>query len=84
METLTGALLRDMSGNGNDGTFSGGMTYSGALTGGLVGKGLGFTNNSTGCIYIVDNAPTLTGSSFTIETIVKIISLDTADLNYIF
>jgi hypothetical protein len=32
-------LLKDLSGNGNDGTFSGGMSNTGSLTGGVVGMG---------------------------------------------
>ena len=39
METLTSSgLLKDLSGNGNDGTFSGGMVATTALTGGIIGK----------------------------------------------
>lgn len=40
METLSGTLLKDLSGNGNNGVFSGGMSYGNALTGGIAGKAM--------------------------------------------
>ena len=58
METLTSSgLLKDLSGNGNDGTFSGGMVASTALTGGVIGKGLIFSwNTSWNCIEVNYNS----------------------------
>ncbi|MDD2917154.1 MAG: LamG domain-containing protein, partial [Candidatus Gracilibacteria bacterium] len=47
METLTSSgLLKDLSGNGNDGVFSGGMSSTGSLTGGIVGKGMSFNGGA--------------------------------------
>ena len=54
METLTGTLLKDLRGNGNDGVFSGGMSYNSALTGSIVGKGLNF-NSGTLDRIVADN-----------------------------
>jgi len=47
IETLTGTMLKDLSGNGNNGTFSGGMVASTALTGGVVGRGMSFNEGTT-------------------------------------
>ncbi|EKE30376.1 MAG: hypothetical protein ACD_2C00001G0026, partial [uncultured bacterium (gcode 4)] len=47
METLTADWkLRDLSGNGNEGVFSGGMNYADALTWWVIGKGLSFNGGS--------------------------------------
>ncbi|MBP8016514.1 LamG domain-containing protein, partial [Candidatus Gracilibacteria bacterium] len=70
--------LKDLSGNGNDGVFSGGMVYTSALTGGIIGKGLYF-NNTSYKIEIIDNG---TGSTLdltnyvTFEGIINAFQLD--------
>ncbi|MDD2916702.1 MAG: LamG domain-containing protein, partial [Candidatus Gracilibacteria bacterium] len=59
METLTSSgLLKDLSGNGNDGVFSGGMSSTGSLTGGIVGRGMSFSNSG----YSIEVPDTVTGS----------------------
>ncbi|EKE27736.1 MAG: hypothetical protein ACD_3C00161G0003 [uncultured bacterium (gcode 4)] len=72
METLTADWkLKDISGNGNDGVFSGGMTYGNALTWWVVGKGLGFLTGTTNHIELINN--TLTPSwAFTVSFFYKI------------
>ncbi len=47
METLTSdGKLADLSGNGNNGTFSGGMNYASALTWGIMWKWLNFNDSN--------------------------------------
>ncbi len=58
METLTGTKLADLSGNGNDGTFNGGMNYGSALIWGMIGNGMNFTNKS----YSIEIPDLITGS----------------------
>lgn len=72
METLSGTMLKDLSGNGNDWTFSGGMVYNNALTGGVVGKGLYF--NSSALNYIVALNSTWTNNIQTFSAIINPLS----------
>jgi hypothetical protein len=69
METLTGGLLKDLSGNGNDGSFSGGMVASTALTGGVLGKGMSF-NGGGNTIIVGKNG--LKGTEGTVSSLVKL------------
>ncbi|MBP8017017.1 LamG domain-containing protein, partial [Candidatus Gracilibacteria bacterium] len=59
--------LKDLSGNGNDGIFDGGMVYANALTGGIVGKGLDFVSGSNNIINCG------TGKSLEIENQITLI-----------
>lgn len=70
METLTGTMLKDLSGNGNHGTFSGGMVASTALTGGIVGKGMSFDGVNT-FISVPDSVSILPTSSYTMQISAK-------------
>ncbi len=58
METLTGTKLADLSGNGNDGTFSGGLDYSSSVINGKIWQGLNLSNSG----HLVEVPDSVTGS----------------------
>ncbi|EKE28645.1 MAG: LamG protein, partial [uncultured bacterium (gcode 4)] len=71
METLTADWkLKDLSGNGNDWTFSWGMNYSAASTGWIIGKGLAFNWQNT-YISVADSDTILPTSSYTMQVYSK-------------
>jgi hypothetical protein len=68
METLTGGLLKDLSGNGNDGVFSG--TVLPTSTGGYLGKGYYFSGS--GIIESVQAIDYHASKELTIEAIYQV------------
>ncbi|MDD4152039.1 MAG: hypothetical protein PHR68_05470, partial [Candidatus Gracilibacteria bacterium] len=75
MESLTGTKLKDLSGNGNNGTFSGNtvnMNYLNSLTGGTIGKALRF-NGNTDYIEIPDSQSLKLSKTATFISNVKIL-----------
>jgi len=71
METTTWWLLRDLSGNWNNGIFSWWMVYNTALTWWVIGKGLLFDGNLNQ-IYITGSNWLYNNWNVTVSTIVKI------------
>ncbi|MDD4151608.1 MAG: sialidase domain-containing protein, partial [Candidatus Gracilibacteria bacterium] len=69
METTTGGLLKDLSGNGNNGTGSGGVIIGG--TGGRVGNATLFNSGSKDCFEILDSNILDLNGKFTISVIVN-------------
>jgi len=69
METLSGILLKDLSGNGNEGVFSWGMNSTGSLTGGILGMGRSFNGDLD---YInIANSSSLNPKEITISAIIN-------------
>lgn len=70
METTTWWFLKDLSENGNNGTFSWSMIYSSALTGGVLGKGLEFDWNLNH--IVIPNSNSLNPKNITISAMVNL------------
>ncbi|EKE27918.1 MAG: hypothetical protein ACD_3C00130G0016, partial [uncultured bacterium (gcode 4)] len=83
METLTADWkLKDLSGNGNDWTFSWGMNYSAASTGWIISKGLSFSNSWYS--IVVDDDWTWSSLDITKNMTIEAIFLDNSIHSCIF